>query len=106
MNDGVCVVAPVNVGGFTRERVHAYVNAVLPGEKQAEDPVAVSVTVSSRKNWPVARVKPSLRSGGATSEIEGFVTFVGVASAQRTRISREESAAFPLFEPTAWAATV
>jgi hypothetical protein len=50
MNHGVCVVAPFRAGGFTGESVQAYANEVLPGEKQTDDPVAVSVKVSSRKN--------------------------------------------------------
>jgi hypothetical protein len=49
-NDGVCVFAPANAGGFTGKNVQAYVNAVFPGEKQDDEATAVSFTVSSRKN--------------------------------------------------------
>jgi hypothetical protein len=78
---------------------------VFPGEKQVDDAVALSVSVSSRKNWPVARVNPSFPPGGDTAAV-GVVTFVGVTSAQSTSTLRVGFAKLPLFEATTCAATV
>ena len=52
------------------------------------------------------RVNPSLPPGGITAEIDGFVTFVGVTSPQRTSMSRDGLAVLPLFDPTACAVIV
>ena len=94
LNDGVCVFALLSVGGFAGDSVQPYVKTVFAGEKQVDDPLAVKVSMSSRKNWPCERTNVS-PVGGVTEKILGPATFVGNGSVQLTTWLR-------VAEPTTW----